>query len=77
MGTQHELCSILHLTLTLQLHTESISTACVAVTALNSISAFSKEELFGSPTRNGTNWILLILNFVFSEIPYCLFYHWD
>lgn len=76
MGTLHVLCSLLHLRLTLQLHTGSISTACVAVTALNSIPAFSKE-LFGSTTKSGTNCIFLILNFVFYEIPYCLFYHQD
>lgn len=64
MGTQCVLCSVLHLRLTLQLHTESISTACVAVTALNPISAFPKEELFGSSTRSGTNCIFRILNFV-------------
>lgn len=77
MGTLHVLCSILHLRLTLQLHTGTISTAWVAATALSSISAFSKEEPFGSSTRSGTNCIFLILNFVFYEMPHCLFYHWD
>lgn len=57
-GTQRVLCSILHLTLTLQLHADSISTACAAVTALNPISVLSKE-LFGSSTRSGTNCMFL------------------
>lgn len=44
MAPQHVLCSILHLRLTLQLHTGSISTACVAVTALNSFQLSRKKN---------------------------------